>query len=99
MKTRVRNLGGSSNYPKPTCRCGTWIDHWIENKQIRPGYCRGCGAKTTNLVGGHVYKVGSFDKQRYIIPICYSCNNTPGLEFNVDESDLVSANCNNCKNK
>lgn len=98
MKYIVKNLNGSSYFPRPTCKCSDWIEHWIVNKGFKPLYCRCCGSGD-DLVGGHVVKTGSYDKQRYITPICRKCNSIKDKEFEVDESDLVSANCDKCKNK
>lgn len=100
---RVRNLNGSGEqFPKPVCPCLTWIEHWNINKypkqDKKAGFCRGCKAKTSDLVGGHVIKINSSDRKRYIVPLCSSCNNTKNLEFEVKESDLVSANCDKCAN-
>ena len=96
---KVKNLKGSATTsPKPTCKCESWIEHWASNKGFKPLYCRSCGS-SSNLVGGHVIKVGSYDQKRYIVPICKDCNNKDNLEFDVEEKDLVSANCDNCINK
>ena len=99
MKFRVKNLNGSSAFEKPTCNCSTWLNHWIINKGIKPLYCRCCGRSSNDLVGGHVIKVDSFDKKRYIVPICRGCNGIDDKQFDVDEKDLISANCSECKNK
>ena len=98
---KVKNLHGSSAlFGQPTCQCSTWIEHWINNKGVKPIFCRCCGKQTTDLVGGHVIKVSGEDKSRYIVPLCRDCNNTNNeAEFDVSESDLVSANCDKCKNK
>ena len=102
----VRNLNGSGrNFPKPTCGCESWIEHWNINKYPNgekiARWCRGCRKKTESvaLCGGHVIKVDSQDKNRYIIPLCASCNAKDDAQFNVNISDLVSANCNNCVTK
>ena len=96
---RVRNLNGSGEqFPNPVCTCRTWIEHWNINYGKRAVFCRGCGIKISSLVGGHVIKINSSDRKRYIVPLCSSCNNTENLEFEVKESDLVSANCENCCN-
>lgn len=100
---KVKNLNGSGKqFPKPVCKCKTWIEHWNVNrypkKDKKAGFCRGCNKKTSDLVGGHIIKIGTEDRCRYIVPLCSSCNNTENLEFEVKESDLVSANCENCCN-
>ena len=96
---KVKNLNGSSIFAKPTCKCDDWLDHWVNNKGVRPIYCRSCAKRSTDLVGGHVVKVDSYDQQRYIVPICRECNGVKDKIFNVDENDLISANCSKCKNK
>lgn len=103
---KVKNLNGSGEqFPKPTCKCRIWIEHWDINRypngDKEAGWCRGCGQKVNHseLCGGHVIKINSQDKHRYIVPLCSSCNNTANKEFDIDSSDLVSANCDNCVNK
>ena len=104
---KVKNLQGSGeNFPKPTCKCASWIAHWNINKYPNrdkiAGYCRGCGKKLSNsdLLGGHVIKTNpSYDVSRYIIPLCSSCNGKDYEEFDVKEDDLISANCDNCINR
>lgn len=101
----VKNLKKSGeNFPKPTCKCKTWIAHWDINRypngKKEAGWCRGCGKKFahSDLCGGHVIKVDSTDKCRYIIPLCSSCNGKEDAEFEVEKSDLISANCGKCDN-
>lgn len=102
---KVKNLNGSGEqFPAPVCKCKTWIEHWDINKYPKADYwasrCRGCGKeiKHSELCGGHVIKVNSVDKHRYIVPLCSGCNNTANKEFDVNNSDLISANCDNCIN-
>lgn len=103
---KVKNLNGSSDFEKPTCKCNTWIEHWKNNRYgINSNYsslrCRACGDSVSylHINGGHVIKVDNFDKNRYIVPICDKCNAKKDLVFNVEEVDLISANCQNCINK
>ena len=73
----VKNLNGSSRFPKPSCGCSSWIDHWDNNSGCkRPNKCPGCQKPLTrnNTVGAHVIKVNSPDKDRYITPLCDECN-------------------------
>lgn len=88
MKVLVTNIPDTS---KNVCSCcGTWIDHWIKHKKVKPVFCRGCKKKTKDLLGGHVWKVKDrSDRKWYIVPLCSSCNQTPDKEFYVEESDLV----------
>lgn len=99
----VKNLKKSGrNFPSPICKCETWIAHWDINKypdgKKVAGWCRGCGKKIdhSKLCGGHVIKVNSMDECKYIIPLCSSCNGKDDVSFEVEESDLVSANCSKC---
>lgn len=104
---KVKNLNGSSsNYPKPTCKCLTWLEHWKNNRYgVSANYsklnCRGCKKLLpySKLKGGHVYKTNNSDKSIYIVPLCDDCNLKREYEFDVDSNDLVSANCSNCINK
>ena len=105
----VRNLNGSGKqFPKPTCSCSTWLEHWENNRKWKDGkkrsaaVCRACGCKFehSELNGGHVKKVESVEEMRYIVPLCDSCNGKDNLEFEVENSaDLVAANTNECINK
>jgi len=102
---KVKNLNNSSKlFPKPSCSCNSWISHWDINKYPKKekwaGWCRGCGKSFSHseLCGGHVIKVGSIDKSRYIIPLCSSCNAKEDAIFEVKEEDLVTANCDFCIN-
>ena len=102
MNISVKNLNGSGKqFSNPQC-CNSWIDHWNTNRypdgSKTAGFCRGCKVKTNELNGGHVIKVGSYDEKRYIIPLCNKCNHDYDAVFIVDDSDLVSANCDNCVN-
>lgn len=99
----VKNLKKSGkNFPSPRCKCKTWIEHWDINRYPNGDYwatrCRGCGKKIdhSKLCGGHVIKVDSTDKCIYIIPLCSSCNGKEDATFEVEKSDLISANCSNC---
>ena len=66
----VKNLHGST-----TCSCcPSWLKHWENYSGEKADRCAalGCGDKAT--LGGHVIKVASADRGRYIIPICDACN-------------------------
>ncbi len=77
----------------------SWLEYW-ENyppKKIPAEYCcPACGNHTQkcDLVGAHVEKVGSTDKQMYIVPLCRTCNSKKeqlGM-FSVDATLLVPSN-------
>lgn len=102
----VKNLNGSSDFPKPTCKCTTWIEHWKNNRYgINTKYstlrCRGCGKMVNHseINGGHVIKIDNADMSRYIVPLCDDCNAKKDYQFDVNLCDLVSANCQKCINK
>jgi len=87
MKIFVKNLNRDPNNSK--C-CGTWIAHWKKYKGPHYSLCRGCGKRSSDLVGGHVIKVGNgTDDQWYIVPLCHSCNGIVDGVFHVEVSDLV----------
>lgn len=102
---KVKSLNTGPRHNNPSCKCDSWINHWDKNKYPDgskwAGFCRACGNKFehSDLVGGHVIKTNSSDTNRYIVPLCYSCNNKEPFEFDVNSSDLISANCDKCINK
>lgn len=104
MKVKVKSLNTGPRHGMPTCSCSSWIVHWNQNRYPSrsnvAGFCRACNTKfePSDLVGGHVLKVSSSDQNRYIVPLCYSCNNKDPFEFEVDLVDMISANCDNCAN-
>ena len=98
----VKNLNGSSRFPKPSCGCSSWIDHWDNNSGCkRPNKCPGCQKPLTrnNTVGAHVIKVNSPDKDRYITPLCDECNHKKDIVFDISESHLVKVNERKCSDK
>lgn len=89
---KVKNLGGTG--PKD-CKCGSWKKHWKNNSKGKswPAYCVAIGCWETELVGGHVKKVGSTDNDHYIIPICSKHNGLgTDKEYDVTDDHFVSAN-------
>lgn len=86
---KVKNLHGHIDC---TC-CDSWIKHWSKhtnNNILGIFYCRCCKKFTADPVGGHVIKVNSTDKKRYIVPLCKACNNASNEdEFDVKLEDLV----------
>ena len=85
---KVKNLHGQTDC---TC-CDSWIDHWVKHtgKIYNKYICHCCGEVTIEPVGGHVIKVNSTDKKRYIVPLCKSCNQASNeTEFDVELEDLV----------
>jgi hypothetical protein len=72
---RVRNLVGTS---RNTCRCRSWREHWAKYMGMLPTYCSVSGCLGAASVGGHVLKVGSWDRDWYIVPLCHACNSWDG---------------------
>jgi|WetSurMetagenome_2_1015567.scaffolds.fasta_scaffold01452_4 hypothetical protein len=88
----VKNLNDSSG---KKCKCGTWLKYWGNNSKgkIVPTFCIADGCFGTDLVGGHVKKVGATDNNQYIIPICTLHNNQDSdVEYSVLNEYFVSAN-------
>jgi hypothetical protein len=88
--TLVKNLKGTSD---KTCKCSSWLQHWKNNSggTKLPTYCIESTCRETTLLGGHVIKVNSTDKNHYIIPICAKHNSTDS-EYSVADGYFVSAN-------
>lgn len=87
--TKVKNLKGTSD---KSCKCATWLKHWENNSgKSLPYTCREIGCNETELVGAHVIKVDSTDRNHYIVPVCQSHNMTDN-EYNVVDGYFVFAN-------
>jgi len=81
MSTRVKNRIGTSDQ-----RCGTcpsWLRHWENGTGEKKHVCGTIGCNNSAEVGGHVIKVGGYDRATYIVPICFSCN------VRSDEYDVI----------
>ena len=77
---------------KKVCQCGNWLSHWenISRNKVRMCVVKECC--NFDLVGSHVQKVDSDDKEIYIIPLCKEhCENTEVMEI-YNDIPLVSAN-------
>ena len=89
---RVRNIGGTSRYSSPTDSCATWLEHWEKERKIVATSCCCCKKVVSHsqLVGGHVKKVDSYDDSYYIVAMCQKCNNqSTSVIFDVNPNDLV----------
>ncbi len=77
-----------------SCNCGSWKNHWINGSNKKwPYYCTVAGCTNTAEVGAHV--INSDVSGEFIIPMCYSHNNSD-FSFNIKgDTTLVSANKNN----
>jgi len=73
----VKNIIGTSDN---NCGCASWLDHWkTYTKQTSlPNYCTHDTCTEKPVVGAHVIKVGSEDKDWYIVPLCKKHNKEAG---------------------
>ena len=69
------------------CNCSDWIAHFEKFSNIKVEYCaeKKCIKKigTHDIVGAHVVKVNSIDKNHYILPLCKDHNH----HTNTDEME------------
>jgi hypothetical protein len=87
----ISNINGTSDN---TCKCGSWLEHWKKfSGQAVPSFCPVEGCLGQSLLGAHVQKDSSYDRNWYIVPLCTKCNTMTGksLKYN-DVYKLVSAN-------
>ena len=73
MSHYVKNVAGSSRFPKPSTGENSWLEYWEKHtgkKATKCGYC-GCNS---DLVGAHVTNELATDNKWYITPLCTSCN-------------------------
>lgn len=87
----IRNAVGTSRFEAPK-GYKSWFDYWL-NHTNKSAVCASSGDDccfngTYDLVGAHVQKVDSQDKNWYIVPLCKSCNKKD-KPFNVDDDMLV----------
>lgn len=68
---KVINVKGTSNL---TCPCNKWIEHWRNFSGQIANECRVEGCSEKKVVGAHVQKVYSDDKEMYIAPVCKEHN-------------------------
>ena len=101
-KIKVKHVASKDEWAKPKDGSNKWIEYWqkYSGYQLKD-FCRDCHCKISEdnpFVGAHVKKVGSIDKNIYIVPTCDECNKKGRFdshEFYCDESILVPANKNN----
>ncbi|MDR2575845.1 MAG: hypothetical protein LBC52_05315 [Treponema sp.] len=99
FKMIVRNLQEKPH--SPTCACDNWIEHWERNSGKKADICSAFICSKSAEVGGHVQKRNINDDNWYIIPICKSCNNELGQEYEVKtDTTFISVNeTNQCRQK
>lgn len=66
-QVRVKNIDGRS---QQNCNCDNWLQHWLNNSREHAFTCRAKGCVNTNVKGMHVQKDASYDRNRYIVPLC-----------------------------
>ena len=69
----VKNVNGSSRFPAP-CGCYSWLNYWEMVTKVKKNVCGAVDCCNIDLVGAHVQKANSTDKQYYITLLCRSCN-------------------------
>jgi len=87
----ITNVNGTSD---TACKCGSWLNHWKKfSGRTPPEYCPVVKCLGKDLVGAHVQKADSIDRNWYIAPLCSKCNAQSGGRLEVaDWVTLVSAN-------
>jgi hypothetical protein len=86
---RITNINGTSDI---ICKCGSWLKHWNNFSGQTVTYCCVGFCIEKELVGAHVQKANSTDKNWYIIPLCQSHSRSiVDLEIS-DVFELVPAN-------
>lgn len=84
---KVQNVNGSSRFESPV-GYNTWLEYWEAKTGKSAWRCSAIDCHKSgrvNLVGAHVKKVGSYDNNWYIVPLCRGCNSRVD-EFYVDET-------------
>ncbi len=74
------------------CQCGNWLSHWenISKNKVRLCVVKECCEH--ELVGSHVKKAGSDEKEIYIIPLCKEHSESEEEMDIYNDVPLVSAN-------
>lgn len=87
---KVININGTSSNK---CNCDSWLAHWKKFSGQSVTMCVESSCIKTDLVGAHVQKDSTTDKNWYIIPLCTTHNAKRGENINIaDTTKLVSAN-------
>ncbi len=91
MSIIVQNLTGTTEL---TCGCKSWLAHWERVMSVTVRECLVTSSgHSGQLVGAHVQKEASIDRNHYIIPMCTAHNNKKGSSLPVtSETDLAPAN-------
>jgi hypothetical protein len=80
---KIKNVTGTAG---EKCNCYSWLAHWEKFSGKKATFCghHTCQEKT-DLVGAHVKKVGEYDFEVYILPLCKEHNKST-LEIEVYSS-------------
>jgi hypothetical protein len=70
---KVKNVNGSSRFLAPL-GYSSWLDYWKVQSGKSVLFCSTTTCLGTDLVGGHVQKGNSTNRNYYIVPLCRSCN-------------------------
>jgi hypothetical protein len=90
----VTNVVGTSGQ---TCYCSDWLDHWRKASSQTAKLCSEKTCNSSDLVGAHVRKHGTWDSTVYIVPLCQKHNKTTEVIDIVDYRELVRADKSACK--
>jgi hypothetical protein len=85
---KVTNINGTSDN---TCKCGSWLKHWEKYSGISVTYCSETSCLSKDIVGAHVQKADSDDKNWYIVPLCKT-HNASDKDLDIGSTKLISAN-------
>lgn len=90
----LRMLTNVKDTSQRTCRCGTWMRHWLRFSGQTAPFCAADGCMERDPVGAHVKEFGG-DGTCFIVPLCQSHNQDEGIVFVADDWVLVPATPNN----
>jgi hypothetical protein len=87
---KVTNIIGTS---QDTCRCGSWLKHRENYSGRQSHFCAVETCARTDIVGAHVQKHGTADRNWYITPLCVAHNGKQDAVLSISAGyPLVSAN-------
>lgn len=87
-QVNVKNVNGTS---QKDCKCGSWLQHWLNYSGQKADSCKVKGCTNTDLLGVHVQKNVSYDRNWYIVPLCREHSKKSDLLELEDGTYLVSA--------
>jgi hypothetical protein len=85
----IININGTSDN---SCSCDSWLDHWNRFSGQNARICSVIDCYRTDIVGAHVQKYNSTNRNWYIVPLCREHNqSTNDLEISENVA-FASAN-------